>query len=106
MWHTSVQGRKTIEGRVVLLNSLPEVVGSQAVLPQLVVHAPKVVEVEGSQTFTGVCGHGHVGCRAQYLHSLLVVTAKVLHVGLEEVGTGGLRGGERSSSGGGVYMDG
>ena len=86
--HTSIQGWETIEGCIILLNSLLEIVGRETVLPHLVVDTPEVVEVKRSETFTGICGHGHVRGGAQDLHSLLEVTAQVFHIGLEEVGTG------------------
>ena len=49
-WYfTSVLRRKVVQGTVVLLQGLAEVVGSQTVLTHLVVDAAQVVQVERGQ---------------------------------------------------------
>ena len=51
---TSVQGREAIECCVVLLQSLAEVVGGEAVLAEGAVHAAEVVEEVGAEALAGI----------------------------------------------------
>ena len=62
----------------------------QAVLAQLEVHTADVVEVEGAQTLACVSDDGGLGGGAKHLQSLAVVLPEILHVGLQELGAGGL----------------
>ena len=87
---TSVQWGKSIQCCIILLNGLREVVGSEGVLAQLVVHTSNVVEVEGTEALPCISDDGRLGGRAKHLQSLAVVLAEKLHIGLEELRTGRL----------------
>ena len=84
---TSVQWGEPVQCCIVLLNGLPEVVSSEGVLAELVVHTGNVVEVEGTETLSCISDNGRFGCRPQHLQGLAVVQTKILHISLEKLCT-------------------
>ena len=89
---TSIEWWISIECSIILLDGLAQVVSCQVVLAHVVVKAPYVVEVEGSQALTRLADNGRLGSHGQHLESLGVVTGKVLHVRLQKVSTRRLQG--------------
>ena len=84
---TSVQWGEPVQCCIVLLNGLPEVVSSEGVLAELVVHTGNVVEVKGTETLSCISDNGRFGCRPQHLQGLAVVQTKILHISLEKLRT-------------------
>ena len=81
---TSVQRREAIEGRVVLLNSLSQVVSPQVVARQVEMVTGHVVEEKCTQTFPCLCIYWRLWSRTKHLQTFMVILLQVLHISLQQ----------------------